>query len=494
VAALAQRLIELLGGCVPGRTALPRSTLTWLLACAFATSARAAEEAPVPSPLGLRELQEIARRVDPRALIAYAQFEAAQGKRSEADWAWFPKFETTLGGGGPTGESRLKGGPDDNIQNITDCTRAGIWGCSRWGVQVRGEVTAQLPIYTFGKLSAGRAAAAHGVEARAALLARDRNLVGADVAKAYWTYQTTRDAQRSIADMRDRLLEVRKTATQLLADESDQVTTTDLARLELLETESEVSAAQALAGQRLAEVALKLLVGREPEEPLEVQRESPGPPPVPPPVARLLEQARRDRPEIKAAAENVAARLALVELERARLWPDVAIVGGASFAYTTNAENLSTPFVNNPNSATGYVALAMRGTFDVPVKLAKIRQVEADLHEAQATQVGAERLVRLEIEKALADLASARSRAEQYRIGAGKAKAMLVKGSLAFDSGLGGLSDLFIDSYLYSRSEGERLKAFMDGQLAWVALEVAVGAPISAPPAGPPQQTAPATP
>ena len=44
----------------------------------------------------MRELQERARQNDPRAQQAVAQLQNAQGKRDEAAWAWFPKFETLV--------------------------------------------------------------------------------------------------------------------------------------------------------------------------------------------------------------------------------------------------------------------------------------------------------------------------------------------------------------------------------------------------------------
>src|ERR1700737_1272630 len=59
--------------------------------------------------LTLRDLQERARKNDPRAMQAVAQLENAQGKHDEASWAWFPNFQTTAYVGGPTQEHRLLG-------------------------------------------------------------------------------------------------------------------------------------------------------------------------------------------------------------------------------------------------------------------------------------------------------------------------------------------------------------------------------------------------
>lgn len=432
------------------------------------------------SALGLRELQELASQADPRAMIAYAQLEQAQGQQQEANWLWFPDFATTAGFAGPTPEARLRGGDEDrDIFDLTPGTRQGLLG-GEWGVTLRANVATQMPIYTFGKISGAQRAAGHGVEARRALLQGTRNQAAFDVARAYWGYQTTRDAQKSINETSDRINQARKQAADLLADKSDQVTQTDADRLDYIADVMAAQSDQAIASQRLAEAGLKLLVGRLPEDALLVKRETVPPPPLMPALSNLLELARAHRPELKAASENVEARTALLEVERAKYYPDFAIVGGINYAVTTNASAPDSPFVSDPyNSFGGYLALGMKWTFDIPQKMARVRQVDAQLHEAIATQVGAERLVRLDIEQAMADLASARGRAEHYISGSARAKRLLVKGAVAFDSGLGQAFDLLIDTLLYSQAEGERFKALLDAQIAWAALERAVGAQIT---------------
>ena len=447
-------------------------------AAAVPAPAPAPAPAPGPSdaPLGLRELQALARAADPRARIAAAQLEGARGKKMETDWVWFPSFTTQIGIGGPTTETRLA-----NKNDISTWSAGNFWGPNA-GVQARGQVDAVLPLYTFGKISSGQAAAGHAVDARAALLTQQQNGAAQDVARAYWGYQTTRDAQKSIDELLGRLDEARAVATKLIAEESEQATASDLSRLELVGYEVQAQSDAAIAQQRLAEVALKLLAGRSPDEPLAVKREELPPPPDAPDLQALLKRAEAQRPELKAAKANVQARQALVSLERAKYWPDLALAGGYSFAWTSNADSPASPYASNPyNFNAGYLGLGLRGSFDLPQKLARVTQVEADLHEAQAMLVGAERLLRLDIEKALGDLASARGRARHYADSSAMAKKMLIKGALGIDSGLGNAGDVLIDALLYSRAEGERLKARLDGQLAWAALEFAVGEEIEAP-------------
>jgi outer membrane protein TolC len=182
---------------------------------------------------------------------------------------------------------------------------------------------------------------------------------------------------------------------------------------------------------------------------------------------------------VRAAEEGVKARQALVDLEDARLWPDVGLVGGVRLTETTNASNPVSPFAFNPyHETTGYVAVAMRGSFEVPQKLARRRQAEADLAEALALRRGAGQLVRLEVQQALGDLAEARVRAERYTKESAIGKQLATQAGVAFDSGLGEARELLEDTLLYSRADGERLQALFDAQVAWAALEKAAGGPL----------------
>ena len=152
---------------------------------------------------------------------------------------------------------------------------------------------------------------------------------------------------------------------------------------------------------------------------------------------------------------------------------------GSAFTTTTNADNPPSPFVNNPyHESSGYIALALQGTFDVPQKLARVRQAEADLHEALAMQIGAQQLVRLDLQQALGDLAEARVRVDRYTKEAQIGKQLATQAGVAFDSGLGEARELLEDTLLYVRADGERFKALYDAQLAWAALEKAVGGPL----------------
>ena len=190
----------------------------------------------------------------------------------------------------------------------------------------------------------------------------------------------------------------------------------------------------------------------------------------------MLRRALEKRPETRAAAAQVAGRQAAFQVERAKLFPDLALVGGWTYNYSSSVDGPSTPFAYNPLQQQGFfAALAVQGTFDIPQKLARIRQAEADLHDALAQQRGAEQLVRLELRQALGDLQEARIRAQRYTNEAAIGKQLAVQAALAFDSGLGEARELLEDMLLWARADGERFRALFDAQIASAALQRAVG-------------------
>lgn len=429
--------------------------------------------------LTLRDVQERARQNDPRVQQAIAQLQNAQAKRDEAQLSWFPSIEAIGYVGGPTPEHYLKGGQNDSNPADPSHLEHLCTFCGQLGVQAHAEVQAILPLYTFGKLSSGKSAAAHLVGATEALLSRARDQAAYDAARAYWGFQTARNAGDAVQKVRDRLNGARSTADRLLKEQSDQITRADRLKLDYLAEEIEAQQAAALKNRDLAIVGMRSLLALKPEEPLEVALEAlPDPPPQPAPDA-VLRRALERRPEVRATDEAVKARQALVDLESARLLPDIGLVGGARFTETTNASNPQSPFVNNPyHEASGYAALAVRGTFEIPQKLARRRQAEADFAEALALRRGAEQLVRLEVQQALGDLAEARVKVDRYTKETALGKQLATQAGVAFDSGLGDARELLEDTLLYARADGARLEALYNVQLAWAALEKAAGGPL----------------
>ena len=460
------------------RVACTALLLCWpALAGAQAPSAHSPTSTPTSAPphvpLTLADLQALARQNDPRTAMARAQVENAQGRRDEVYWTFFPSFETRIAVAGPTPEARLNQGAT-SLLDVTPGSRT--WFGGHLGIGFGLTTTAVVPLYTFGKYSAGKAATEALVGASSALLQRAADQATFDVTRAYWGYQTARGAHDSVVQVRTRLQEAKQRAQKLVAEESDQISKADVMKLDYLGEEIEARTAEAEKGAALALTGIRLIIGKGAEDPIDIVVQSLPQPPPQPDEKEMARRALERRPEARAAAEQIAGRQALVDLERSRLYPDLALVAGATLSYTSSADSPATPFAYNPfNQQTAFAALALQGTFDIPQKLARIRQAEANLRDAFAQQRGAEQLVRLELRQALGDLEEARQRALRYTNESNIGKQLTVQASLAFDSGLGDSRELFESMLLFARADGERLKALFDAQMAWAALQKAVG-------------------
>ncbi len=410
--------------------------------------------------LTLRDVQERARSSDPRVQQAIAQVANAQAKHEEVLAAWFPQISATGYVGGPTPEHYLKGGAyDSNPADPSHLKTLDFFG-GQMGVLMHADVQILQGIYSFGKWEAGKGATKHLAGAMEALLQRARDQSSFDAARAYWGYQTARNAGDAVQKVRDRLADAKTTADKLLKEESEQITRADRLKLDYLAEEIEATQAGALKNRELAIAGMRSLLALKPEEELSVAQEALPDPPAQPDAAAAMQRALEQRPEIHAADEAVKSRQALIDLESARFWPD----------------NPESPFVYNPyHEASGYLALAVRGTFEIPQKRARHRQAEADLAEALAVRRGAEQLVRLEVAQALGDLAEARTKVERYTKETAIGKQLATQAGVAFDSGLGEARELLEDTLLSARADGARLAALYDAQIAWAALERATG-------------------
>src|SRR5919201_1372408 len=150
-----------------------------------------------------------------------------------------------------------------------------------------------------------------------ALLQRARDQAAYDVARAYWGYQTARNADVTVQKTRDRVKSAQQTAQKLLAGRSEQISRADAMKLDYLAEEIEAQHASAIKNRDLAITGLRLLVGVDPAAELSIVQQDLPAAPQAPNADELTRRALEQRPEARAANEGVAARQALVDLARA---------------------------------------------------------------------------------------------------------------------------------------------------------------------------------
>ncbi len=271
-----------------------------------------------------------------------------------------------------------------------------------------------MPLYTFGKIGSALDAAQANVRVSEWDMEKWRQTMRMDVRRAYYGLQLGRDVEYIANDAVSRL----DKAVQGIKDKmaKGDATVGDVNRLALETYKQEIVAQslQAPKGEAYALAGLRFLTGVEAgfdvvDEPLK----RPDHPLVD--IAQYLEAARILRPDVNMARAGIVARKALVDYNRARLFPDFGLGLGADFISTPSAVPQNDIYASDPfNHFYYYFALGMRWSLDLLPQAARTQQAEAQLEETRALERLALGNAEFEVEKAYADAVEAKGREETW--------------------------------------------------------------------------------
>lgn len=427
------------------------------------------------TPLTLEQLVQRARKQDARVEEARAELRRLEALQYQARWAWFPKFETMVGAGGPMPEAYNNGlgGPP-----TTEASLEGDWKFGRLGVTAFIESNAVMPIYTFGKLQALQKAAEQGPIIGKALQQRAEDEAGSQAAQAFFGYQLARSGLKELDDTSRRLEDAAKQLQKMLDEKSEQVTKMDLYKLGFFRKQLEARRAQAEQGQQLALAAIRLLANvptGEPVEVVEMELEPEGEV-KPPTLEESLATADQKRPEIAGIAAGITAREKEVFIRERMFYPDIGLAGFLSLRYTSNATPQRDPFAYDPyNQREVGVGLVARYTFDFPTKQAELDQSRAELDKLKAQQRLLQAAIRLEVTKTHGELMAAWHRAEALRDAAREARRWFTAAMAAFDLGTIGTRDVIESLTAYAQSSADQAQSWHDFQVAQAELARVTG-------------------
>ena len=478
----------------------PPRVLVLALACCLSQVVGLVGSPPAQArPYTLPELIALARKVNP-GLAANAQATArVEAQLSEANRSWMPtgEFISLLA---PVPDVRCQPLPitPDGMSLVNPITRqpadpeqycihtniseANTRFSGFSGVFTRTELKLVQPLYTFGKISAGRAAARQGVEAsksREVGLAAEVEL---NVKKAYYGWKAAREALETLNEGNERLDEAQKHIDSELAKGTGNVTQTDKLRMRTVRAELDIRLLEAQKAVDEARAGLRALIGPEAPAEMEVDDEPLEPVDVPQrPLVHYEEQARLNRPEVRALDNLVGSKQALADLERRKQYPDLVLIGSASYAYSNSIDNPRNAFLNDPfNTGSPSVsgALALRLPIDIGVRNARAAQIRADAEESVQRRREALGGIGYEVQRAYAGLNEATRRLAAVRSGERAAKAWVTAVSANFATGLAETRD-FADALVQSFQFRIRaLQTIFDLNVAAATLERATGAQV----------------
>jgi len=427
------------------------------LALAVQGRARAADQGRGVKRYSLDQLISLARKHYPGVEAARRAVGIMEAKLFQAKWAWLPQA-TVKGFVAPSTEIKCQdrdGNPDaaclytnrNPTSNVSDIAWAGLYG--------RIDAEFGMPIYTFDKLSSARKAATAGVAiSRAQVLTTTDKLVQ-DVTRAYWGLKL---AQEILYTIKEGMQHLDKAITKVEGDLDEgkgEVTETDLLRLKVSKAEVESRVHEARMGEALARATLQVLTGQRERRDFGVDHKvlelvddgadasgKEGPGDAAPP-ARYIQLAQSHRPEVRLLDAAVEARQAKVELEKARFWPDLALVAMVGIARAMGVDDPQNAFLSDPfNYAGAGFGLALQWKWDQVLQYGRYKEARAEALETQSRRKEALAGIALEVQKTTLELDEARKRLESLKSGQRSARSWLVATSQNLSMGTSEPKDL----------------------------------------------------
>jgi len=338
-----------------------------------------------------------------------------------------------------------------------------------------------VPLYTFGKIEASEDAAAANVRVAEWDMEKWRQTMRLDVRRAFFGLEAARDAKYVAGEALDRLGHAITAIKEKVAKGDTKVGDADRLRLEAFRQDIFAQSLQAPKAEAYALGALRFMTGVETsfdivDEPLK----RPERPLVA--IVQYLEAARVLRPDVNMARAGVVARRAMVNLGRAKLFPDFGLGLGADFMSTPSAVQQDNLWANDPfNHFYYYAALGLRWNLDLLPQAARTQQAESQLEETRALERLALSGAMFEVERAYADAVEAKGREEAWDRAEHIAKEWISLVQDHIDLGTSDEPALLEPLRSYGAARLQHLTALMDYNVAMSALATASGWDSAAP-------------
>ena len=357
--------------------------------------------------LSLSDLLTCARANNPAWEVAHAQLEEYRAKLRFAQASALPslKLSSSLaplparrmlkycveGEGAGALVSPCPNQEINDDQRLSQVDGMGIW--------TRTQLTVTQPLYTFGKISSGRAAARAGVEAYQAGLDRAEQALDLKAVQIYYGLQLATQVEKIIKKGLGKLKSYKKKVERGIKENTGKYTSDDLAKVQLQEGElvGRLLETQALKRQALESIKVACMLPQEARVGLDSTRLKPLRAEVLKGEA-LLQQARAQRLDLRMARAQVAAREALASKAVADLLPNLALIGATAYSLGTSADNHPDPFANDPFNGFGYgFYFGLSWNVSVANLMASPREAQATLRKARAQLKGLEQQLKLEL-------------------------------------------------------------------------------------------------
>jgi outer membrane protein TolC len=423
--------------------------------------------AAAPKRLTLPEVVTRAR-ANPGARAAEAEREAARARADEARGARWPRITLT---------TFVAPSPEIRCTNA-DCTTTSPvdFALTFQGVGVFGGVRIELfqPIYTFGKLDAAAAAGDNALAMQSALADRVKADLVVEATRAYFGVAFARDMVTMLEDGGQQLAKAKATLEERLENGDSEVTVQDRLRIEAFETEVELRTSEAREREATALEGLRALCA---DRDVDIAETALAPSEKQLGLADAEWQAALTAsPELRAARYGVAALERQAELEHARWFPDLLVMGGATLTRAPAVDDPPSAFANDPfNTTRAELALVLRWNIEPAMQAARVARTRAERARGQELANAARLSVEFAVRDAYNRAREAGIRLDTARQGEKSARGWVASVLQADAIGTASARDL-ADAYLaYFTLHSRVLQSAYEWNVALAVLDRATG-------------------
>jgi outer membrane protein TolC len=425
-----------------------------------------AQQRLAPRVLTLEESVALAVQNSPR--IKEEQFGVLkrQSQRAQADAARFAQLElTVVGGPSPRARGNHLSSPDSK----TDPDITGAFGLATFSLV--------QPLYTFGKISSLREAAAHGIAVSQAQVHERATQVALLVHEAYYGYLLAVSLENLAQEIADQLNGTLDKVRRQLDAGAPGVDNIDLFKLQTFQGELEKQLNDIREGKELALAGLRTLLFLDPDQPITLAettleprvRDTEA-------VEQYVNDARQLRPEFTQAREGVKAFAKLVDAAKADYYPTFFLGVFGSLAEATNRDRVNNPFIDDrlKDDAVAPV-LGLQWKFNLGITAGKVDEAEAELGKIQQKHALAEQGIPFQVRQAYLEVQQHQANIEATRKGFRSGRQWLVAAASNFDLGVGQGKDVADAVAAYARMRAEYFQAVYKYNLGLARLDHAAG-------------------
>ncbi|NIR51794.1 TolC family protein, partial [candidate division KSB1 bacterium] len=249
---------------------------------------------------------------------------------------------------GPSPRARGELAPSGGFV-ISPDTATSIPGDLRYFTEL--DVDLLQPIFTFGRLSGATKAASFGVEAEEANVLKEKGKVRFQVRQLYWAFVLGKELLAVVQDADEELTKAENKVEKQLDEGSDEVSQTDLFKLQIFRYDINERLREARGKRDLTDSALKTTLGLEDDvgievateylEPLDVRIDS---------LDVYYEMAYRNRPELSQLRAGISARRALVNVRKSEYFPQFFLGAEIKYNFAEDRFDPNNPFIYNPTN------------------------------------------------------------------------------------------------------------------------------------------------